>query len=231
MLYIVVPYRNRMEDMKQFLSEAVPAFRRAMPDCSVVFIEQGNTKPFNRGLLLNAAVKFLSKDDGDEFIFHDVDIIPTSDSVETLYKPPTRGPIIGICSHTYSIGGVTKLSRHAIEKLNGFPTNYWGWGYEDVMLKLRAELLGIHYDVKGDIDRGDISDKFKMLNEEEGSNYREKYGHYHPNNLLTQYFRTRTVERRAEIVRRSGLSTTHYKVLRHLRDKGDPLVQFVTVDI
>ena len=56
MLYIIVPYRNRVENLNVFLNEAVPIIHEVLPKCNIVFIEQANIKPFNRGLLLNVGV-------------------------------------------------------------------------------------------------------------------------------------------------------------------------------
>ena len=99
-------------------------------------MEQCNTKPLNKGLLINTAVLHLNIHHNDYIIFNDVDIVPKRSVVIECYKseidPKT---VLGICSHEKSMNGVVKMKKSTFESINGYPTNYWGWGFEGETLR------------------------------------------------------------------------------------------------
>ena len=78
---IVLPYRDRLENLNQWLFNMNPFLQRQKLDYSIFVVEQMYDHPFNKGILMNAAFKEimlgnLSKK-FDCIFYHDVDMIPT----------------------------------------------------------------------------------------------------------------------------------------------------------
>jgi beta-1,4-galactosyltransferase 4 len=69
MLSIVVPYRNREDQLEQF----IPHMNKYLPEAKIVIVEQADDKPFNRARLIN--VGFLEFP-ADHICAHDVDMLP-----------------------------------------------------------------------------------------------------------------------------------------------------------
>lgn len=140
---ILVPFREQIEQkrgeqLKRFLSH----IHRYHPDWKVIVIEQSNdNRKFNRGALLNIGAKLAKT---DYVIFHDVDLLPLM-KIAPYYTAIPESPIhIGKAwtskydSPTF-LGGVLSMSIQDIEKTNGFPNNFWGWGGEDDVLRNRIK--------------------------------------------------------------------------------------------
>jgi len=195
-------------------------------------IEQGNTKPFNRGLLLNVGVKHFAKNSDDDIILHDVDIVPKKHVIEKYYSAKVgKNKILGIYGWGSSIGGVSKLSRSTFEMINGFPTNYWGWGHEDIALKLRVELTDISYTVIHHANTESSNQNYSILSAPAHESMEYQLNPKNPNAIFSEYFRRCCLENKINIIQRSGLSTTHFKILRHLTLDNDSSVELFTVDI
>ena len=232
MLYIIIPYRQRQDNLTQFLNTMLPIFKNNLDDFRIIIVEQGNNKPFNRGLLFNVAVKHFVKNRNDEIILHDVDTLPKESVITTCYKP--RLPdnlILGIYSYENTIGGITKLNKFAFERVNGFPTNYWGWGYEDTVLKKRVDMANINHINKYTPKTPSIKSYFTLLEEPVRESGLYQKGQVCPNEIFTEYFDQVSIEKKIKIIERSGLCTTHYNVMRHLKLDNEPLVELLTVDI
>ncbi len=73
-LAIIVPYRDREQQLKRFLSHMKDYIKDI--DYEIFIIEQADDKPFNRGKLLNAGYKYALDKGCDYFVFHDVDMLP-----------------------------------------------------------------------------------------------------------------------------------------------------------
>src|SRR2546421_11952458 len=78
-LAIVVPYRNRPDQLRRFIAHTRLYFERDKLDrqisYSIHIIEQLGMGLFNRGKLLNCGYD-VSKNQADYFCFHDVDYLP-----------------------------------------------------------------------------------------------------------------------------------------------------------
>jgi len=131
----------------------------------LVLVEQSKDgQRFNRGELLN--VGFLEAQrycEGaqietslESVIFHDVDMIPDTDMLSYYELKPRRGephhlssPEI-LDSSKYGddgekepwVGGVLALHPDDIRNCNGFALGYWGWGCEEIQLRMRLEKSG-----------------------------------------------------------------------------------------
>ena len=77
-LGIIVPYRNRKAQLREF-SRNIKFYLDGLGIPYHVFvISQDNAKQFNRGALLNIGFKYAEKKLCDYVVFHDVDMIPAN---------------------------------------------------------------------------------------------------------------------------------------------------------
>jgi len=140
---ILIPYRNRKNHLEHFLNNSWLLLKQHLPNSKLVILEQEEGKLFNRGKLLNVGFKEYA-DKTEYFITHDVDLNPLESAIHLYKMKPTNNEIIGIYSSpVITLGGIIKISNHVIQRINGFPNNYWGWGVEDRALYNRA----MHFDM------------------------------------------------------------------------------------
>jgi Flp pilus assembly protein TadD len=134
-LVILVPYRDRLEHLRQFAPH-MDRFLQNKLSFRLVVIEQTPGTPFNRGKLLNAGFH-LQRDDADVFALHDVDTLPMDDSCEyriadyPMHLAGRAGKYGGRLPYPAFLGAVLVLRREHFEAANGFSNHYWGWGRED----------------------------------------------------------------------------------------------------
>lgn len=141
---IIVPYRNREEHMNQFIDMFRKSFFDLDSNFTLVFVEQCNEKPFNRGKLLNVGMKeFYSTT--DYFINHDIDILPTIECIKSLYDThKSNYDITRIFSaHDTSCGGLIKFHSNVLSNMNGYPNDLWGWGIEDRAFYFRCKYMNM----------------------------------------------------------------------------------------
>lgn len=128
---IVIPYRNRLRHLQQFL----PYYRKLLPAATFLVVEQTMTKEFNRGKLFNIGFH-ISKGESDYFVFHDVDMLIQGKPDYSFPGSPVH------CATNASqfnwqmpfpeyFGGVTIFNKQDFEACNGYPNSFWGWGGED----------------------------------------------------------------------------------------------------
>lgn len=65
---IIVPYRNRVEQRKQFLSYLHNYLRKQQIHYKIFIVEQSDTKPFNRAKLFNIGAKVSAATLAMEFV-------------------------------------------------------------------------------------------------------------------------------------------------------------------
>lgn len=124
-------------------------------DFHIYIIEQSDdNRKFNRGKLLNIGFAQAQQEGCEIFIFHDVDLIPSSDLLPAYTTlPDASGPVhIARVWNRYSVnkayfGGIVSFSASQFRQINGFPNNYWGWGGEDDEMKRRVDMVRntLHY--------------------------------------------------------------------------------------
>ncbi|KAK9802642.1 hypothetical protein WJX73_010123 [Symbiochloris irregularis] len=116
----------------------------------IFVIEQTPGLHFNRGALLNAGVLLLQASAYDYFIFHDVDTIPTEagnipyaypEGLNPMHLTPPGIHPKGIRYEDF-FGGIAAFSTEQMTAVNGFGTNFWGWGREDDNMRERLVRLG-----------------------------------------------------------------------------------------
>ena len=139
-LGIIVPYRDRPQQLKRFIKHMGEYLTDL--DCQIFIIEQSDDKPFNRGKLLNVGYKFACDSGCDYFVFHDVDMLP--EDVDYSYTDKPLHLATHLQEHDYEttffdyFGGVTMFNKQDFELINGFSNEYWGWGFEDDDLLIRC---------------------------------------------------------------------------------------------
>lgn len=141
---ICIPYRNRKKQLDFFIENSVPIICEHLSNTIFLIIEQSDTRPFNRGALLNVGFD-MYKNNTHYFLTHDVDINPTRKCVKEFYTRDVDDEhVLGIYTSLHNtLGGVIKITNSTIHKINGFPNNMWGWGAEDKALQNRAEFYNI----------------------------------------------------------------------------------------
>jgi hypothetical protein len=149
-LGVIVPYRNREEQLQKFIISISNFLNTKNLDYEIIIVEQDNKKQFNRGMLLNIGFTYSEKLKCDYVVFHDVDMIPID--VDYSFSPiPLHLATNFILEdgeknrevfYEY-FGGVTMFPSDLFKKINGYSNKYWGWGYEDTDLLLRCKINNV----------------------------------------------------------------------------------------
>ena len=145
LLLVLVPYRDRPAHLRAFLDRVWLPLRREHAASQLVVAEQPAGELFNRGLLLNAAYLWCTRERGlrpARVLFHDVDLVPSAD-LRRAYTA-CRAPVVHFgnrfarYSGPHYFGGVTGFEPRIFEDVGGFPNGFWGWGGEDDALLRRT---------------------------------------------------------------------------------------------
>ena len=150
-LGIIVPYRNRPQQLRTF-REYIQDYLDI--DYELIVVEQDDRNDFNRGKLLN--IGFLKAEElgCDYVIFHDIDMLPIDADYSYVDKPThliTEFDLPQGVSRTMFdgyFGGVTLFPSNLFRQINGYSNKYYGWGFEDDDLFLRCRENFIDLDSK-----------------------------------------------------------------------------------
>ena len=144
-LGIIVPYRARDRQLLIFKRAISIYLNNTNIAYELIIVEQDDAKIFNRGKLLNIGFLYAKKLKCDYVVFHDVDMIPVN--VDYSYSPypvqlstkfTSADPTFNRIVFDEYFGGVTLFPSNIFETINGYPNEYWGWGYEDNDLLFRC---------------------------------------------------------------------------------------------
>ena len=137
-LAVIVPYRNRPEDLREFLA-VLPGFLSAQGvDFEIYVVEQQQQYRFNRGMLLNAGFALSRQHFDPTYIaLHDVDMLPAHPTVDYGFTGSVRS--LASCVEQFLwdlpypryLGGVVLANAQTFAQTNGFSNRFWGWGGED----------------------------------------------------------------------------------------------------
>lgn len=145
-LGVIVPYRNRKSHLSKFKKEISKYLNTNNILFELIIVEQIDDKPFNRGKLLNIGFVEAKKLKCSYVVFHDVDMLPIdvdySYSDIPIHLATKFIPNKQIFENYF--GGVTIFPIELFEKINGYPNDFWGWGFEDDELFKRC----LHYGLK-----------------------------------------------------------------------------------
>ena len=146
---IIIPFRDIEKEQKRTaqLREFVDYMKDYLDghDYKIFLTEQtDDNRKFNRGQLLNIGFERASKEGYTNFVFHDVDLLPSIELREYYTNVPIDRPVhIAAVWDRYGsnpkyFGGITAFNEEMYRRMNGYPNNFWGWGGEDDELYLRA---------------------------------------------------------------------------------------------
>ena len=146
-LGVIVPYRNRFEQLTLFKEKIVEYLKSKEINFEIIVVEQDNAKLFNRGMLLNIGFKHAKEKGCDYVVFHDVDMLPVDSDYSYVDIPThlaTRAEQFGWrLPYEGYFGGVTLFDRENFIKINGYSNEYWGWGAEDDDVLFRCSVLEV----------------------------------------------------------------------------------------
>ncbi|CAF3572500.1 unnamed protein product [Adineta steineri] len=136
---LIVPYRERWEILGHFLFHTHTFLQRQQLDYRIFVCEQAYNNTFNKGIVMNGCFKEILKLEPNTscFIMHDVDLLSIDDrNMYTCPKYPRHLSVAVDKFHFYLpyvelVGGVLAMRREHYLLVNGYSTNYWGWGGED----------------------------------------------------------------------------------------------------
>lgn len=163
-LAVIMPYRGAggVDDLRELCANLPAHLTRLGIRHRLYLVRQVDERPFNRGALVNAAVRLLAQGqpgptprfEFDYLAVHDIDRLPVlgggdthggrasacSNATAEYYSFPLVSPRV---MHPLSLaGGVLVLQRSQFESVRGFSNEYWGWGEEDNDLFLRLRWCG-----------------------------------------------------------------------------------------
>jgi len=153
---IIIPFRDSEQNKprtKQLdkLTEYMASYL-AGETYKIFVIEQSQDGlKFNRGQLLNVGFEIASKEGYNNFIFHDVDLLPSPELKKYYTNIPVNNPVhIAAAWDRYGknpdyFGGIVAFNKDMFNKINGYPNNFWGWGGEDDELYKRTKK---YFDIK-----------------------------------------------------------------------------------
>jgi hypothetical protein len=150
-LGIIVPYRNRPEQLETFLLHMTEYLKDVDFRYEIFVINQDNAKQFNRGMLLNIGYTYAVKSVCDYIVFHDVDMLPVD--VDYSYSNIPLHLSIDFLNEDDEkerdvfeeyFGGVTLFPIETFKQINGYSNKYWAWGYEDTDLLFRCKQKNIN---------------------------------------------------------------------------------------
>lgn len=150
-LAVIVPYRNRPQHLMNFVPHIAAYFRHDKLDrriaMSLHIVEQAGHSPFNGGKLKNVGFA-LARQTSDYVCFHDVDYLPLWADYSFSPRPARLiwHGLPAIENWEQFLGGVLMFDNASYERINGYPNNYWGWGFEDRELGARLDLEGIPWE-------------------------------------------------------------------------------------
>mmetsp|Transcript_3141 Transcript_3141/g.4861 ORF Transcript_3141/g.4861 Transcript_3141/m.4861 type:complete len:315 (+) Transcript_3141:84-1028(+) len=229
---IIVPFRDihseqrRSEHLARFIPEMTAFLQKSRSNCHIYIIEQStDERRFNRGKLLNIGFDIARKKGCQIFVFHDVDLLPSSDLLHYYITLPTPGPVhIARVWERYSrnpdyFGGIVAFSRDQFETINGFPNNFWGWGGEDDEMIKRVRECNMK---TSSPNEGSIEDM-------EGMNLNEKLQFLRQHRDWKCQKKWEVLEEHARTWRSNGLSDLCYNVVDTV--DMNSMCTKVTVDI
>jgi xylosylprotein 4-beta-galactosyltransferase len=151
-LAVVVPFRDRFEELLEFVPHMYQFLNRQRLQHQIWVINQVDKHRFNRASLINVGF-LLSRAHGCDYIaMHDVDLLPLNDKLN--YSYPQDGPFHVSSPELHPryhyatfVGGILLLTATHFEKLNGLSNLFWGWGREDDEFYLRIRQANLKVSV------------------------------------------------------------------------------------
>ena len=197
---IVIPYSDsRAEHLETWLDRVVPRLQDGGGPFTIVVARQvGRPLPFNRGLVLVAAVLTVGPLDPDQrVVFWDVDLVPSADICAAIVdrEPWGRHKVVnfsqpgfqryGDDQHTFA-GGILGMTVDTLMQSGGPPITIFGWGSEDDAFshRLRSRRgADVEYIAHADEPELGIRD-LEVLDLEDFHTARDKIDHLRQHNAI-----------------------------------------------
>ncbi|KAH7641305.1 hypothetical protein HUG17_4349 [Dermatophagoides farinae] len=202
-LAILIPFRERFNQLLQFIPHINSFLNRQNISHEFFVINQIDNYRFNRGALINIGFQ-LAQNSCTYIVMHDVDLLPLNDQLS--YGFPARGPF-HVSSpdlhpkyhyETY-VGGILLMTNEHFKLVNGFSTNYFGWGLEDDEFYARLKEANLQIYRPENIK----------------TNQSNTFIHIHDQNIYkrdtAKLFNQKEITRRRD--RQTGLNTTKFNLL------------------
>ena len=141
-LGVCIPYRDTGDGVrKKHLDTLIPHLEKFLGERDIEFRcyigHQVDDKKFNRSGTKNVAF-LAAKEDGCDYVaFHDVDMLPKDDCDYSHPGDTPKHIATYLSQWDYTLrdihyfGGVVIFTIEQFENVNGYLTDYWGWGFED----------------------------------------------------------------------------------------------------
>ena len=141
-LGVCIPYRDTGDGVrKKHLDTLIPHLEKFLGERNIEFRcyigHQVDDKKFNRSGTKNVAF-LAAKEDGCDYVaFHDVDMLPRDDCDYSHPGDTPKHIATYLSQWDYTLrdihyfGGVVIFTIEQFENVNGYLTDYWGWGFED----------------------------------------------------------------------------------------------------
>ncbi|CRK86550.1 CLUMA_CG000159, isoform A [Clunio marinus] len=134
---IIVPYRKREEQLKQFINYIHNFLRKQQIHYKIFVIEQGDDKPFNRAKLFNIGSRYALKENFPCLVMQDIDLMPLN--LGNIYACTKRPRHMSSSLDTFRfnlpyyglVGGAIAIATEDFVNINGFSNVFQGWGGED----------------------------------------------------------------------------------------------------
>lgn len=147
-LAVLVPFRERFEELLQFIPHLGNFLNKQNINYHIFILNQIDRYRFNRASLINVGFLY-TKNIYDYIAMHDVDLLPLNENLK--YNYPNNGPY-HVSSPQYHpkyhyktfVGGILLIKREHFENLNGMSNMYWGWGLEDDEFYVRIKDAGLN---------------------------------------------------------------------------------------
>ena len=153
------PHTARRDELKRCIDSIKTAFAKYKRKYKVFIVEQNNDYPFNLGILKN--IGFLEEEkvpNPARVYLHmntDYSIDSNKEFPKELEEFDGNGffDLYSVGEGTY-IGGCTCFNSDVFKKINGFPTNLYGWGADDTALLKRVEKFKVPHILSGVLNNG-----------------------------------------------------------------------------
>ncbi|CAH0727096.1 unnamed protein product, partial [Brenthis ino] len=146
---IIVPYRDRAEQLRGFLVYMHMFLRRQHIHYRIYVIEQVDSRPFNKAKLMNVGAIAAMRAGYPCLILHDLDLLPLRPA--NLYActifPRHMSASINkfrfVLPYLHMFSGAISIASKQFKAVNGMSNEYFGWGGEDDEFYTRLESCNI----------------------------------------------------------------------------------------
>uniref|UniRef100_A0A1B6JX31 Beta-1,4-N-acetylgalactosaminyltransferase n=2 Tax=Homalodisca liturata TaxID=320908 RepID=A0A1B6JX31_9HEMI len=168
-LGIVVPFRERFEELLEFAPHIHDFLNKQSINHKIYIINQVDQYRFNRASLINVGFNIAVSEGCDYIAMHDVDLLPLNSGLS--YSYPSVG-LFHVASpelhpryhYPTFVGGILLVKREDFEAVNGMSNKYWGWGLEDDEFYVRLKEAGINVSRPLNITTG-IENTFRHMHD------------------------------------------------------------------